>query len=408
MEISGDDIAHVVLKQFDSWEKKRKPVIRTNGVKEWVPLSGIIAQADLLIRGRTGMKCLPQKSIPQAQGVVLHDWHAEVLAIRAFNRFLLEECHSLALSKKKSSEYILVREEHERTDSHFQPFALKEGIKLHMYCSEAPCGDASMELTMASQDDATPWSLPPSKDALSPEPPPTTASGQQPILHGRSYFSALGIVRRKPSRPDAPPTISKSCTDKLSLKQSTSLLSSLTSLLISPTDIYIHTLVLPSSQLSPTAVTRAFSPSGRLEPLVGNQWVGGYSFQPFRVLSTDSEFAFSRRSAEDAVPSNLASSWTPNGSETLIGGTLQGRRQFDVRGASRVCKRRMWKLALEVAVAAGVPAVERCLRMEKYGNLKGDALLDRRRVVKGDVRGVLGGWVRNEGGEGFGVEGVEV
>lgn len=85
------------------------------------------------------MKCLPQKSISQAQGVVLHDWHAEVLAIRSFNRFLVEECHSLAISKEKSSQYVRWRDEHERTKSHFQPFALKEGINLHMYCSEAPC-----------------------------------------------------------------------------------------------------------------------------------------------------------------------------------------------------------------------------------------------------------------------------
>lgn len=264
-----------------------------------------------------------------------------------------------------------------------------------------------MELTMASQDDATPWSLPPSTDALSPSTPQVPASAPEPVLHGRSYFSALGIVRRKPSRPDAPPTLSKSCTDKLALTQSTSLLSSLSSLLISPTNIYIHTLVLPSSQLSSTAVTRAFSPPGRLAPLLGKQWAGGYAFNPFRVLSTEREFPFSRRSAADVVPSSIASSWTPNGSETLIGGTLQGRKQFDVRGASRVCKRRMWKLALEVAVVACVPAVERCLRVEKYGDVKEPVLLNRR-TVKGDVRAVLGGWVRNGGGEEFGVEGVEV
>lgn len=97
----------------------------------------------------------------------------------------------------------------------------------------------------------------------------------------------------------------------------------------------------------------------------------------------------------------------PNSTETLIGGTLQGRKQFDVRGASKVCKRRMWKLALEVAVVAGMPDVERCLRM-KYGDLKEAGLLDGRNQVKGDVRGVLGGWVRNEGGGVFGVEGVEI
>jgi hypothetical protein len=44
MEVSGDEIADVVLKNFESWEKKRKPQVRTNGVREWVPLSSIVAQ----------------------------------------------------------------------------------------------------------------------------------------------------------------------------------------------------------------------------------------------------------------------------------------------------------------------------------------------------------------------------
>jgi tRNA-specific adenosine deaminase 1 len=85
------------------------------------------------------MKCLPHSKILQAQGVVLHDWHAEVLAIRAFNRFLLEECHALASCEKDDSEFIRIRSQDERTGAHFQPFALKEDILLHMYCSEAPC-----------------------------------------------------------------------------------------------------------------------------------------------------------------------------------------------------------------------------------------------------------------------------
>ncbi|KAI6709985.1 adenosine-deaminase domain-containing protein [Diplocarpon mali] len=91
----------------------------------------------------TGMKCLPQSKIGQAQGIVLHDWHAEILAIRSFNRFLLEECHELASSVKNVSDYIRLRSPNERTEAHFQPFALKEGISFHMYCSEAPCTLAS-------------------------------------------------------------------------------------------------------------------------------------------------------------------------------------------------------------------------------------------------------------------------
>jgi hypothetical protein len=44
MEISGDAIAEVVLKEFEKWPAKRKPLVRSDGAKEWVPLSGIVAQ----------------------------------------------------------------------------------------------------------------------------------------------------------------------------------------------------------------------------------------------------------------------------------------------------------------------------------------------------------------------------
>jgi len=85
------------------------------------------------------MKCLPQAKISQAQGIVLHDWHAEILAIRSLNRFLLEECHALVMSGGSASDFIRLRTVEEMTEGHLQPFALKEGIDLHMYCSEAPC-----------------------------------------------------------------------------------------------------------------------------------------------------------------------------------------------------------------------------------------------------------------------------
>jgi len=37
----------------------------------------------------TGVKCLPSNKVIQAQGLALHDSHAEILAIRGFNRFLI-------------------------------------------------------------------------------------------------------------------------------------------------------------------------------------------------------------------------------------------------------------------------------------------------------------------------------
>jgi tRNA-specific adenosine deaminase 1 len=90
------------------------------------------------------MKCLPASKIPFALGNVLHDWHAEIVALRSLNHFLLEECR--ALVEKKSSNYVRHRTSEEITDKHFQPFTLKEDIKLHMYCSEAPCMNTSLPI----------------------------------------------------------------------------------------------------------------------------------------------------------------------------------------------------------------------------------------------------------------------
>ena len=85
------------------------------------------------------MKCLPQSKVAQAKGIVLHDWHAEILAIRSFNRFLLDECYSLASAQKDVSDFIRLRTPDERSQAYLQPFTLKDDIVLHMYCSEAPC-----------------------------------------------------------------------------------------------------------------------------------------------------------------------------------------------------------------------------------------------------------------------------
>jgi hypothetical protein len=44
MEISSDDVAEAVLNEFNKWPQKRKPLLRGDGIREWVPLSGIVAQ----------------------------------------------------------------------------------------------------------------------------------------------------------------------------------------------------------------------------------------------------------------------------------------------------------------------------------------------------------------------------
>lgn len=263
---------------------------------------------------------------------------------------------------------------------------------------------------MNAQEDATPWtSAPPLISAGAFTEADNTDQNEVSTLRGRSNFSLLGAVRCKPSRPDAPPTLSKSCTDKLALKQTTSLLSSTTAHIISPRNAYIESLVLPSSQHVPAACDRAFSRTGRMAALsqsTTDSWRGGYRYQPFQVKPTICEFKHSRRSiapGEKAVPSNLSAVWTPNWQETLVGGVLQGRKQLDPRGASAICRRSVWVAAWKVAVALRLPLVCEALGKTSYKDMKEGQALESRRRVKSDVQEALKGWVRNTGDDNFSI-----
>lgn len=253
-------------------------------------------------------------------------------------------------------------------------------------------GDASMELTMGDQIDATSWDIPES---------------EQNSMPGRAYFSKLGIVRRKPSRNDAPPTLSKSCSDKIALRQCTSLLSSVTELFIDPTSAYINTLVMPTSRYSAVACERAFSETGRLRELVGRTWLGGYGFRPFSIETTTVEFEYSKQRVETRATkisaSNLAAAWSASGlEESTIGGIIQGRKANDVKGASGASRRQMWAAARRVAAQLGWPDQQGSLFCNDYETFKCSPELAGRRQLKQDVWATaLTGWVRNEGDSAF-------
>ncbi|RGP68082.1 trna-specific adenosine deaminase 1 [Fusarium sporotrichioides] len=408
MTSQADSIAQAVLQQFHKLPAKRKPAVRDNGLHEWVPLSGIVAEQNGVLTClalATGMKCLPVSKIAQSNGVGIHDWHAEILAIRTFNRFLLDECQSLLENEDKLSILQRKKQTSNSDGMYLQSFEIKDDVKLHMYCSEAPCGDASMELTMASQEDASAWAAP-TPTTRTPDPNADIS------LLGRACFSRTGIVRRKPARGDAPPTLSKSCSDKLALKQCTSLLSALTSLFIDTTNAYIHNIVLPESQHSDVACRRAFSEEGRLKPLAGKMWLGGYSFKQFSTMTTSLEFEFSKMAvkarADKISASNLAATWSSSGfEENIIGGVIQGRKAFNTNAASRMSRRSMWEAARGLADRLGIGCSVTALYLKSgtYRDVKQGQLTAHRRRVKEEAReAALVGWIRNDGGSDFQLE----
>lgn len=367
------------------------------------------------------MKCLPTTKLPTANGNVLHDWHAEILCLRAFNHFLLTECKAILTGSTTTSPYLSLKTPTPSVDAHHSTthapsFTWNPEVTLHLYCSEAPCGDASMELTIAAQPDAAPWDAPLSKRMLEKHTGRSvpaagddgiTTAAPDLLLLGRACFSHLGVVRRKPARADAPPSLSKSCSDKLAAKQCTSLLSSVASLLVAPQGVYLSSLVLPESQYSAEGIERCFSAQGRMTRVGEGTWSGGYDFRPFKVSTTGLEFGFSRRGEQRAgfrfVASNLAIAWTASGlEESVIGGVLQGRKHADAKGGSAVCRKNIWTLARDIARLTALD--ETVLGHGSYQELKQTQFLASRRQVKQDIRAdALKGWVRNVGDDDFGV-----
>ena len=202
---------------------------------------------------------------------------------------------------------------------------------------------------------------------------------------------------RDKARADSPITKSKSCSDKLALKQCTSLLSSPVSLLVSPQNAYIDILILPSQQYRQEACERAFGPAGRMLPAATSTWSGGYRYRPFCVETTEIDFQYSRRAAITNTVickgSNVSAVWIPCHQETLINGVLQGRKQTDQRGASALSRVQTWNLVMEIIGLLDVPALTNILKNPSYLDMKSSQNLEQRRRVKVEVKSeALKGW----------------
>ena len=301
---------------------------------------------------RTGTKCLAVSALPKCYGSVLHDSHAEILALRGFNRWVLNEVEALLTDSTYSSPYLRKQAPNSfniPTMTEGRPFSFKDDVSFHLFTTEAPCGDASMELLMKSKEpsDAVPWAGLPAE----------TTSEDAGTLLGRGYFSQLGQVRRKPARGDAEVSMSKSCTDKLAVKQFISLLSFPADIFVAQTATsFLQSMVVYEDQYDEVGYERAFGPTGRLSSF-------GTAVTTFfavgRLPFSFERFAFEKGS--DVPPrkvSNVSALWirssgnkTGNTSEVLLNGVKQGYKQFDDRSGKQsvICRRQMWLLGRRLA-----------------------------------------------------------
>ena len=139
----GDTITELCHNYF---EKVISPKGKPQLDKEWTVISAIVQEDTSVFQVvalGTGTKCLGDIET-SADGDLLHDSHAEVVARRAFVLYLVEQCKFALKSDEKS-----IFESKSKTEK----FQLKENVKFHFYTSHPPCGDATIAPKRQSIED---------------------------------------------------------------------------------------------------------------------------------------------------------------------------------------------------------------------------------------------------------------
>ncbi|POM76253.1 TRNA-specific adenosine deaminase [Phytophthora palmivora] len=239
----ASSVAHSVLQWFENNSQCHKKIPPS----EWTVLAGIVlhtrshpssSSSELngtfqVLAAATGNKCLGRRDL-NADGFVVNDCHAEVLARRAFLRYLYVE----ALSWQENGLELSERSIFERHPTSHR-LVLKPQHSLHLFISEAPCGDAAIyELRQDVVDKLVQQRTARSSKDESGQADDQSERSELRLtgakVHKRSrdvdaqcdqdspadkkFAQAVGIARMKSGRSDLPlekQTLSMSCSDKL-------------------------------------------------------------------------------------------------------------------------------------------------------------------------------------------------
>uniref|UniRef100_T1GLJ6 tRNA-specific adenosine deaminase 1 n=1 Tax=Megaselia scalaris TaxID=36166 RepID=T1GLJ6_MEGSC len=166
------EICEIAIKKFENLPKTGKPT-----QDEWTILAAVIlydksANSLKVVSLGTGTKSLPKTKYCK-NGLILNDSHAEVIAKRAFQKYLFSEL-------RKDDGIFTFNQETVQ-------FEVKEDLSFHFYTSHVPCGDACII---------------PEKDE---------SYSEEPVI--RQNAQDIGAVRLKPGKGIR--TLSMSCSDKL-------------------------------------------------------------------------------------------------------------------------------------------------------------------------------------------------
>lgn len=349
-EISlGNRILDKVLQEFDTQTKYLKsgiPITRSNGVQEWTVLASIVMIDETgeltVLTLTTGVKAIPAVKLNGSDGLIIHDLHAEILSLRAFNYLILVEIGKIQLDNKDS--FLLTK------DLKFRP-----GLKFLMYISEPPCGDLSMELLNGGES----WKR----------------KNDGEMIRGRSNFNEVGIIRTKPGRLDSLISLSKSCSDKLCSRQYYGFCNSITAYLLDD-NFKLDYLILHQLKINELSLERCFK-----------ERYNGIKVELINVLPTSIPFKYGKQPGKKPSDLSLVMVFNDNWVSEVIGnnGLKNGRSKITQKNASMISNANMSKDFLEL-----IP-----LSISKYSDFQKMNLQrqDAKKFIRNDV--LKNDWISN-------------
>ncbi|KAI7856344.1 adenosine deaminase/editase [Circinella umbellata] len=385
IEDLSNQLATKSIECFNRLPKAGKPTQHGSKKSEWTVLACILqvyakSKDDYSVQVvslGTGLKCLPYSKLCK-QGQLVHDSHAEVIAKRGFQRYILDQIEK-SLKGNDGPFCVTSKTDNDNVSPHV---TLKSGYSFHMYISQSPCGDASMTGIAESQtaESLAAFQAGSKRKSNTFDLTPLTnniyANKKRKIIsnnsiqqqqkqqdecnesfkRGRYGFDNLGILRTKPGRLDSEPTLCMSCSDKLARWNVLGVQSAiLTQILENP--IYLESIVV-GDLFDQVSLERALY--GRLEKSLEKDTLklspAPYRLHRPKIFKTSESFEFSKTILESkystVIPSGTAILWIEGfqKSEVIVYGRKQGApkgKPTNSKTRSSICKLALFQKFLE-------------------------------------------------------------